>query len=1156
MTADIRKAVILLSFVLALGFLLIILSCALWQNWLPLLVALTFVLAPLPNAVFSHCGNDEFGSAYESSPAVDFGRFLTSLIVVTGFALPIVLSHSGVINGKACVMSIAGGGGASQASPKPQVDHLEEFLKAWELVKETLEYPDERQLARGIGSTIVPEKLKSMVDTLVAESSKADTGETGECLEYLLKNDVLGTLVRLSETDRPRGAQAEVLRAVQNMIVMLDEQFLVHTAVHKAVLRLLRTCVGDDIQEQLDGRNRPMGAAGSSTRAPPSEHEEDLVHLLCILCSRILTYRELLMIFFHDRHWYRSEPLFAVDEEDEELEEEGEEPAATGSIEDDKDPGPRTPSPTPSQATITGAPAVPLPKKPEYEFLLFNYLLRFVHREGQIGEFARAGLLFLMDVAMSTAGLATPGHEADSPGGDPITDAAIALAEYILDGDFSDVLGAGLVAVYSTLPRKLGFSPPVLERRDATAAMVIGNSGLETEDAKEHALAMRDRNRALGIDDASDPDFKAHLDHFLKQLEFLQDVLRKNVESDGTEVSQFLGTQIVQSILDAVRRVFLENVFYSSILECSDADGSSVAVMSYIDIMVRTLRPGPLVELLVEFLTEEGNDECKTPALTRLVAKGPPLSSAPADKATKLKRRKSSAMVFLEMEAPDSKRKSEYFIPTSRFTLRDLLLSNLKSKNQASATTALQLLSTMLTFQSNVTSEKVLIVIPDPHATAFPHPLLIKGPEKFESSFTLEDEEEFQYPDASAPLSPPSLEPVYPQPVVTVSTHEREMSLYLSLISRVDPSSASEGFSTDYTYYLHDALLAIQAQPSYWSCSELPFNSGEVDKWKHRLNANDPVLSRLLESARSFFSNTPDFNVGLTGAFATLALNPHRSLAGWLTFAHSDSIPGSPQRSGNLGLDGDDRSIDYEINEKLETYSNVLPAARMDEHSRPVVHTVLQSLVNQLERYRQQIDKFDVYLSERRQGLLFSENLTDALQVSLDDEPAVITKPAVEAEGKPKRPSLSATSAIASFLTPKRSRPKPAQETTTPQRSPPKGIRTPSPFGAHYQQTSSITVEPVIAPVPFTALWTPSKKQSWDTMEEDVFSSGWSDRTDYSLRNSSFDDEDVEEESYRPQTVTLSQLLDNVVILEESIKELVAIIHARRSLGIDAIRYL
>lgn len=38
--------------------------------------------------------------------------------------------------------------------------------------------------------------------------------------------------------------------------------------------------------------------------------------------------------------------------------------------------------------------------------------------------------------------------------------------------------------------------------------------------------------------------------------------------------------------------------------------------------------------------------------------------------------------------------------------------------------------------------------------------------------------------------------------------------------------------------------------------------------------------------------------------------------------------------------------------------------------------------------------------------------------------------------------------------------------------------------------------------------------------------------------------------------VTLSQLLDNVVVLEESIKELTATIHARRSLGIDSIRYV
>lgn len=127
--------------------------------------------------------------------------------------------------------------------------------------------------------------VNNMADSMCARG-------TGVCLEYLLKNgmldllsyitgliiiplDVLGTLVRLSETDRPAGIQAEVLRAVQNMVVLLDEQFLVHSAVHRAVLRLLRNCAGDDLQEQIDGRSKVMGAARNVTRGQPSEYEED-----------------------------------------------------------------------------------------------------------------------------------------------------------------------------------------------------------------------------------------------------------------------------------------------------------------------------------------------------------------------------------------------------------------------------------------------------------------------------------------------------------------------------------------------------------------------------------------------------------------------------------------------------------------------------------------------------------------------------------------------------------------------------------------------------------------------------------------------------------------------------------------------------------------
>ncbi|KAJ0117061.1 hypothetical protein N8I77_008926 [Diaporthe amygdali] len=103
------KTIIALSFVLAVGFLLVILSCALWKVYYPLLVVATYVIAPLPNWICGRCANpDDF---VESSGAgvMDLGRFCTGFLVVMGIALPIVLAHSHLISIGAMVMSVAGG---------------------------------------------------------------------------------------------------------------------------------------------------------------------------------------------------------------------------------------------------------------------------------------------------------------------------------------------------------------------------------------------------------------------------------------------------------------------------------------------------------------------------------------------------------------------------------------------------------------------------------------------------------------------------------------------------------------------------------------------------------------------------------------------------------------------------------------------------------------------------------------------------------------------------------------------------------------------------------------------------------------------------------------------------------------------------------------
>jgi len=103
------KTIIVLSFILAIGFLLVILSSALWRNYLPLLVVATYILAPLPNWICGQCANPDDFMESAGSAIIDFGRFMTGFLVLMGIALPAVLAHSGAIEASAMIMSILGG---------------------------------------------------------------------------------------------------------------------------------------------------------------------------------------------------------------------------------------------------------------------------------------------------------------------------------------------------------------------------------------------------------------------------------------------------------------------------------------------------------------------------------------------------------------------------------------------------------------------------------------------------------------------------------------------------------------------------------------------------------------------------------------------------------------------------------------------------------------------------------------------------------------------------------------------------------------------------------------------------------------------------------------------------------------------------------------
>lgn len=88
------KTIIALSFVLAVGFLLVILSCALFKQYLPLLVVATYVLAPVPNWICGRCANPDDFVESAGAAVLDLGRFFTGFLVVMGIGMLTLLCAS------------------------------------------------------------------------------------------------------------------------------------------------------------------------------------------------------------------------------------------------------------------------------------------------------------------------------------------------------------------------------------------------------------------------------------------------------------------------------------------------------------------------------------------------------------------------------------------------------------------------------------------------------------------------------------------------------------------------------------------------------------------------------------------------------------------------------------------------------------------------------------------------------------------------------------------------------------------------------------------------------------------------------------------------------------------------------------------------------
>nr|ODN91005.1 hypothetical protein L204_05846 [Cryptococcus depauperatus CBS 7855] len=1061
--------------------------------------------------------------------------------------------------------------GPRETAQTRQPDHLEDFDLAWQNIRETLQYPDERQLVRGISSTDVPVQLRHIVDALIYENTRTDEDTTGVCLEYFLKNDLLAHLERLCEADRPHGIKAHVLRAVNNLVVLLSERFLIHNAVHRPLRRLLRSCIGDEPEDKMDSDVRVVGAAGMSVvkerQANGEEIEGDLVDLMCVLCSKMRAYPPLLMIFFQDKSWLQ--------------------------IQSHTEPA-RVMSPAPSTHTSISVPSTKAAKYPhQFEFLLFSYLLRFVHREGRLGDFARAGLIFLFDIAFLT-----PNEEggenltAGKDDGDSLQEVRDALREFILDGDFADVMAAALGAVYSLLPTKLHV--PSISTLQAS-----GEEGkVESRGMYLSSVIEEDPEVAL----STDVQVHAQLDLLLKLFGFLQDIIHRcnspilhaDPNLDTVTHTHVLGGAISEAIIDAIQSSFLDNVLYPSILECSSHDGSSVAVMVYLNAVFANLDDGPVLDKILQFLMDISANNDPLPTLSTSLQK---------------KKKETGAMGFVG-RLPSA---TEYFAAEGRFTLKDLILDNLKSGHWVASAAALRLLHTMLSDHSRLATEGLLLCLRDTTATA-----LSRRP--IPQDFYIGD-----------------LESCLPSPVNYTDIHLQEVELYGSLLSRIDVSQTSIELSPGFAGYLTDMQQAISADSSFIfsqaklenilldgknATTRLPHS--QLDKpTPHRLNPSDPLLQQLLQGFSSFLTKMPDENIAMTGVLTAFAMCGYRSLGGWLLYDKDFKDEKNPwskvdqanDASSNFDSDLDsDSEIDFE-----NLSSNAGPSSARSSIDLPVLYQALRSIVKQISHIRSQIPDFDSQLVVRRQGLLFRDHLDEAMNVMLDVEQSVFGTPTFVGQGvvgtspqplRRKGRANGLSSSLKSFLTPRKNISIPDLNigslgmNNTPKVS---GSGTQTPSIIHETGVSGVTkstFDSTPRPNPSSLMGMTTEQEELPPIhydhtsklvsllpEEAVITGPWAsvshvpyalpafsepivetrghwiqpsyasdkDEIDSLLPHSFMETEtglNVVSSMEKQMQFPLDRILDNCVILEEFLKEIAAVIIARRSMGVDQIGFL
>lgn len=366
---------------------------------------------------------------------------------------------------------------------------------------------------------------------------------------------------------------------------------------------------------------------------------------------------------------------------------------------------------------------------------------------------------------------------------------------------------------------------------------------------------------------------------------------------------------------------------YPSLVESSDRDGgSSVAVLTYLRCIIESINHPDLIRLILQYLF----------ALPEA-----PKDDHPVARPTTLLRRRKSQTLIAHLAKGEEK-------PSPiLFTLVDLILTSLGSRNQQTVTCTLRLCAAIIRTQHQYAISSLIRVQP---------PFCRR----------------------------------------TIGAHNADVDMLLSMAKEI---GTDHGLEESYESHMQDVRNLVEMHSCSSRLLALPvfeFFADQIGSTHvspnsepvraHTIAVEDPLLKSLLSLLDRFLVNDIETNLGLTQVFTTLASCGYTCVDGWLLGNANEDVYPSDQE---MSSDEDADAVQHTKNAN-STGSNLQKAnlraikkARREPIRHPSstspVFAALNSIVQKIDSFRQKIQDFDTYLAERKHIFKVGEEIETAV---------------------------------------------------------------------------------------------------------------------------------------------------------------------------------